>query len=182
MLWLINIWKFKFNSSLSQIQCEIFACIFKTAGSGGGDQSSGKRRVPSLPGVIRGPACPRAAGSGLSPACLGGHPLLPCPSAAAMHTRLPRDSGGCGALQVFCVSSWWRVGLEDDTQRRQTSHCSFAQSCVRLFEVLLTAACQASLFYRSFAQTHVRCVHDAIWPSHPLSNTSPPASGWKSMA
>ena len=86
----------------------------------------------------------------------------PRPSAAAMQRRPPRDSGGCGALRAFCVSSWWRVGLEDDTQRRQTSsHCSFAQSCPSLCH-LIDCSMPGFPVFPELAQTHVHCVHDAI--------------------
>ena len=106
MLWLISIWKlFKFNGSLSQIQCEIFACIFKTAGSGRGDQPSGKWMGPRLPRVIPWARvspryhrrAPEPAPSPLQPLpredALGlatrGEPY-PRPSAAAMQRRPPQ--------------------------------------------------------------------------------------------
>ena len=51
-------------------------------------------------------------------------------------------------------------------------------SHVQLFVTPWTAAHQAPLFFsicRSFAQTHVYWVNEAIQPSHPLSSPSPPA-------
>ena len=51
-------------------------------------------------------------------------------------------------------------------------------SCIWLFATPRTAACQASLsftVFRSFAQTHVHWVSDAIQPFYPLSPPSPPA-------
>ena len=51
-------------------------------------------------------------------------------------------------------------------------------SCVQLFVIPWTAACQASLSYhqlQEFTQTHVYQVGDAIQPSHPLLSPSPPA-------
>ena len=44
---------------------------------------------------------------------------------------------------------------------------------VQLFEIPGTAACQDSLSFTLFAQTHVHWVNDAIQPSHPLSPPSP---------
>ena len=51
-------------------------------------------------------------------------------------------------------------------------------SCVQLFVIPWTAACQASLSYhqlQEFTQTHVYQVGDTIQPSHPLLSPSPPA-------
>ena len=46
-------------------------------------------------------------------------------------------------------------------------------SCVRLFAIPWTAACQATLSILELAQTHVHRVSDTIQPSHPLLSPSP---------
>ena len=48
-------------------------------------------------------------------------------------------------------------------------------SCVRLFAIPWTAACQASLSIPELAQTHVPWVSDTIQPSHPLLPPFPSA-------
>ena len=55
---------------------------------------------------------------------------------------------------------------------------SVSLSCVRLFAIPWTAACQASLSITSswsLLKTYVHWVSDAIQPSHPLLSPSPPA-------
>ena len=46
-------------------------------------------------------------------------------------------------------------------------------SCVRLFAIPWTAACQATLSILELAETHVHRVSDTIQPSHPLLSPSP---------
>lgn len=110
---------------------------FKTTGSGGAikaREAEGSEPAWQLHESTYEPTCPRAAGSGPSPACLGGHPLLPRPSAAIMYAA-PQGFRDAAPSSVLCVQLSKRSGLEDDTQRQQTSLCSFAPSCVRLFAV-----------------------------------------------
>ena len=73
-----------------------------------------------------------------------------------------------------CKSNWpskilsWKPELKGSVQWL---------SCIRLFEIPWTAACQASLSITN-SQTlfkHVHWVGDAIQPSHPLSSPFPPA-------
>ena len=57
------------------------------------------------------------------------------------------------------------------------SWCSVAQLSLTLKP--WTAACQVPLSFtisQSLTQTHVRCVSDAVQPSHPLSSLSSPAA------
>ena len=55
--------------------------------------------------------------------------------------------------------------------------CTLVESLsrVRLFVTPWTAACQASLSFPEFAQTHVHWVDDALQPSHPQLPSSPSA-------
>ena len=168
MLWLISIWKlFKFNSSLSQIQCEIFACIFKTAGSGRGDQPSGKWMGPRLPRVIPwARVSPRWAvitAAHLSPRP---HPSSPCREKTRWGWRpggnrtrvplLPPCRGGPPGTPADAAPSEpfvcpaggalvWKMTPNGD----RLLLIVHLLSRVRLSAILLTAACQASLFSRS---------------------------------
>ena len=149
MLWLINIWKlFKFNSSLSQIQCEIFACIFKTAGSGGGDQRSGKWMGPSLPGVIPWARVSRAELS--SPQRTWARAFTP----PAVASRRRAGAGGgtpadAAPSEPFVCPAGGALVWKMTLNGGRLLLIVHLLSRVCLFAILLTAACQASLFSRS---------------------------------
>ena len=71
--------------------------------------------------------------------------------------------------------------LSEISQKETDKYCMISSvqslSCVRLFVIPWTAACQAFLSITNSWSllTHVYRVGDAIQPSHPLLSSSPPA-------
>ena len=63
------------------------------------------------------------------------------------------------------------------TQMHSSQFSSVAQSCPTLCDPMNRSTPGLPVHHQlpEFTQTHVRRVHDAIQPSHPLSSPSPPA-------
>ena len=72
-----------------------------------------------------------------------------------------------------CPLSWWCHPVISSCQ----SVSLVAQLCLTLCNPIDCSTPGLHVHHQllEFTQTHVHCVSDAIWPSHPLSSPSPPA-------
>ena len=114
----------------------------------------------------------RPSSCGLDPVFLKPGAVLPAPPLVLVRWCQP----GMGLSFPPSESCGWNYWSPfPDIQFSQSVQ---SLSCVRLFETPWTAAHQASLSItnsRSFTQTHVHGVSDAIQPPRPLLSPSPPA-------